>query len=47
MVGMKNIRNVRYNLECIATEPLTREEWFDVLKPGRRQEYIEDDLEMD
>lgn len=46
LVGMKKLENVRANLEVIKKSLLTREEFFDVLKPHRRQEYIEEELEM-
>lgn len=46
MVGMKQVENVRGNLEVIKKPLMTREEFFDTLKPHRRQEYIEDELEM-
>jgi len=46
MVGMKQVENVRGNLEVVKKPLMTREEFFDTLKPHRRQEYIEDELEM-
>ena len=46
MVGMKQMENVRGNLEVIRKPLMTREEFFDTLKPHRRQEYIEEELDM-
>ena len=46
IVGMKQQEHVRGNLEVIKKPIMTREEFFDTLKPHRRQEYIEDELEM-
>jgi hypothetical protein len=46
LVGMKQLENVRTNLEVIKKPLLTREEFFDVLKPHRRHEYIDEELEM-
>lgn len=40
------MENVRGNLEVVKKALMTREEFFDTLKPHRRQEYIEDELEM-
>lgn len=46
LVGMKDMEHVRGNLECIKKPLMTREEFFDTLKPHRRQEYIEEELDM-
>jgi aryl-alcohol dehydrogenase-like predicted oxidoreductase len=46
LVGMKQLENVRGNLEVIKKPLMTREEFFDTLKPHRRQEYIEEELDM-
>ncbi len=46
LVGMKDVEHVRGNLECIRKAMMTREEFFDTLKPHRRQEYIEEELDM-
>jgi hypothetical protein len=37
---------VRGNLEVVKKPLMTREEFFDTLKPNRRQEYIEEELDM-
>lgn len=46
LVGMKEVEHVRGNLEVIKKPMMTREDFFDALKPSRRSEYIEDELEM-
>ena len=46
LVGMKQLENVRSNLECVKKPLMSREEFFDTLKPHRRQEYIEEELDM-
>lgn len=46
LVGMKQLENVRGNLEVVKKPLMTREEFFDTLKPHRRQEYIEEELDM-
>jgi hypothetical protein len=46
LVGMKQLEHVRSNLEVIKKPLMTREEFFDTLKPHRRQEYIEEELDM-
>ena len=46
LVGMKEVEHVRGNLEVIKKPLMSREDFFDSLKPSRRQEYIEDELEM-
>ena len=46
LVGMKNPENVRGNLEVVKKPLMTREEFFDTLKPHRRQEFIEEELDM-
>jgi len=43
---MKAIDHVRANLEVLRNPLLTREEFFEVLRPVRRSEYIEEELEM-
>lgn len=46
LVGMKENEHVRGNLEVIKKPMMKREEFFDALKPHRRQEYIEEELDM-
>jgi aryl-alcohol dehydrogenase-like predicted oxidoreductase len=46
LVGMKQLEHVRSNLEVIKKPLMKREEFFDTLKPHRRQEYIEEELDM-
>jgi len=46
LVGMKDPEHVRGNLEVIKKPLMKREEFFDALKPNRRTEYIEEELEM-
>ena len=46
MVGMKDLEHVRGNLEVVKKAIMSREEFFDTLKPHRRQEYIEEELEL-
>jgi len=41
LVGMKDIRHVNYNLEVTKVEPLNREEWFELMKPGKRDIHVE------
>lgn len=36
LVGMKKLENVRGNLEVVRNAPMTREEFFDTLRPHRR-----------
>lgn len=43
---MKQVEHVRGNLEVVRKGLMTREEFFDTLKPHRRQEYIEEELDM-
>lgn len=43
---MKKQSNVRANLEVIQKPMMTREEFFDALKPHRRHEFIEEELDM-
>ena len=45
LVGMKNPSNVRANLEVIKKPLMTRSEWMDAIKPIRRTEFIEEELE--
>lgn len=44
LVGMKSTDNVRANLEVVQKPPLTREEFFEALVPGRRIEYTDDEM---
>ena len=44
LVGMKEPRNVNYNLELVKIPPMTREAWTGLLKPGKRTEYVEEEL---
>jgi hypothetical protein len=44
LVGMKDPRNVKYNLEVVKKPQMTREEWFDVLKPKKRVEHVDEDI---
>eukprot|EP00347_Sterkiella_histriomuscorum_P019348 403341986 len=46
LVGMKEVEHVRGNLEVIKKPLMKREDFFDALKPSRRTEYIEEELEM-
>jgi len=46
LVGMKDPVNVRANLEVIKKALMKREEFFDTLRPHRRAEYIDEELEM-
>ena len=46
MVGMKQIENVRSNLEVIQKPTMTRDEFFEALGPIRRKPYIDDEMEM-
>lgn len=46
LVGMKNMENVRSNLEVIKKPLMSREDFFELLKPHRRSEYIEEELDM-
>ena len=43
---MKDLVNVRSNLEVVKKPLMTREDFFETLKPHRRSEYIEEELEM-
>ena len=43
---MKDPEHVRGNLEVIKKPIMKREEFFDALKPNRRAEYIEEELDM-
>jgi hypothetical protein len=43
---MKQNTNVRSNLEVIRRPILKREEFFECLKPTRRTEFIEEELDM-
>ena len=46
VVGMKQQAHVHANLEIVKKAPMTKEEFFDGIKPVLRQEFIEDVLEM-
>ncbi|CDW83369.1 UNKNOWN [Stylonychia lemnae] len=46
IVGMKRNEHVRGNLEVVRKALMKREEFFDSLKPHRRQEFIEEELDM-
>ena len=46
LVGMKEVEHVRGNLEVIKKPLMSREDFFETLKPHRRQEYIEEELDM-
>jgi 3-dehydroquinate synthetase len=46
LVGMKELEHVRGNLEVVKKAIMSREEFFDTLKPHRRQEYIEEELDL-
>ena len=43
---MKQMDHVSENLEVAKKPQLSREDFFEVVKPFRRQEFIEDDLDM-
>jgi len=45
VVGMKQPRHVRSNLEVIKKAPMMRQDFFQVIKPIRRTEFIEDSLD--
>ncbi|CAI2368819.1 unnamed protein product [Moneuplotes crassus] len=45
LVGMKNPRHVKYNLEVVKKPLMTREEWFDIIKPKKRVEHIDEEVE--
>jgi hypothetical protein len=42
---MKDPRHVKYNLEVVRKPPMTKEEWFDVLKPKKRVEHVDEELD--
>lgn len=46
LVGMKQIENVRSNLEVIQKPLLTREEFFGALEPHRRREFIDEEMDF-
>lgn len=46
LVGMKENEHVRGNLEVIRKPLMKREEFFETLKPHRRSEFIEEELDM-
>lgn len=45
LVGMKEPSNIRANLEVIKKPLMTRSEFMDAIKPIRRKEFIEEELE--
>lgn len=45
LIGMKDPRHVKYNLEVVRKAPMTREDWFDVLKPKKRVEHVDEEVE--
>ena len=46
LVGMKQYVNVRANLEVIKKPLMKKEEFFEALRPHRRSEFIEEELDM-
>ena len=46
VVGMKQQEHVRANLEIVKKAPMTRNDFFEGIKPLLRTEFIEDDLNM-
>lgn len=44
LVGMKQANHVRSNLEVIRKDPMSRQDFFAVIKPIRRVEFIEEAL---
>jgi len=42
---MKDIRHVKYNLEVVKKPLMNRDEWFDVLKPKKRVEHVDEEVE--
>ena len=46
LVGMKQVENVRANLEVITKPAMTRDEFFEALGPIRRKPFIEDEMDM-
>ena len=45
VVGMKEPSHVRHNLQVIKGAPLTRQEFLDGIKPVKRTEFIEEELD--
>jgi aryl-alcohol dehydrogenase-like predicted oxidoreductase len=45
LVGMKDTRHVKYNLEVVKKSPMNREDWFEVLQPKRRVEHVDEEVE--
>lgn len=45
LVGMKRPEHVRSNLEVAKKAPLSRQDFFGVIKPMRRSEFIEESLQ--
>lgn len=41
LVGMKDPRNVKYNLEVVKKPPMSRDDWFEILQPQKRVEHVE------
>ena len=46
LVGMKEPSNVRANLEVIKKPLMTRQEFLEAIKPVRRTEFIEEELDF-
>ena len=46
IVGMKQVDHVRANLEVVSKPLLTREQFFEALVPGRRMEYIDEEMDL-
>ena len=46
IVGMKRPEHVKANLEVVKKAPMSRQDFFDSIKPILRQEFIEDALDM-
>lgn len=46
VVGMKHPEHVHSNLEVIKKPPMARQDFFQVIKPIRRVEFIEDGLDF-
>ena len=45
LVGMKNITNIKHNLEVIGKPPLTSSQFYDILGPKKRTPFVEKDVE--
>ena len=46
VVGMKRQDHVKANLEVVKKAPMTKNDFFEGIKPVLRTEFIEDSLEM-